>query len=130
MRTAVLAATVTLALSASVFAQGTAPSPADPGQPPAAAPSPDAGPPAQRGRRGGRRAAEGQPPAACDQGSAAEVQKCKAANVKSVQQALNRKIAQTCNKAIAAGGGRGRGAADERLACRYDTLNQLLQSLN
>jgi hypothetical protein len=133
MRKAALAAAVTLILGSAALAQGSAPSgspPPDSSQAPSAAPSQDMQPEGgRRGRRGGRRA-ELQPPAACDQGSPAEIRKCKQGNLRLLQQAINRKVVETCNKQAAAQGSRGPAARDARIDCRYDVMTKLLQSLN
>jgi hypothetical protein len=130
MRKAVLAAAVTLALGSAALAQGTAPSSPPDRQTPSAAPSDDMQPEGGRpGRRGGRRA-EVQPPAACDQGSPAEIRKCKQGNLRALQQAINRKVVETCNKQAATQGARGPAARDARIDCRYDVMTKLLQSLN
>ena len=69
-------------------------------------------------------------PAACDQGLPQDIRKCKAKNVAMVQRAIGKKVAEICQKQGGGGGMRGPGAADERLACRYDMMTKLLESLN
>ena len=131
MRRAALAIAIALTMTSAAAAQGTSPGAGAPG----AAPSPEmSAPPRANPRRGGS-AGQGALPASvsasCDQGSDADIRKCKAKNVAALQRALNRKIAESCQKQAGAGGPRRNpGAADERLSCRFDTMTRLMQSIN
>lgn len=117
MRKAALVIVLALMATAPAAAQGTAP-------PPGAAPD-GSPPPAAARTRGGAMVA---PPAVCDQGSVQDIRKCKAKNLAALQRAIGRKVAESCQKRLA--NIRGPSAADERLACRYDMLTQVLQGIN
>lgn len=123
MRRAALVIAVALTITAPAVAQDVNPPP-----PPGATSSESSPPPGARPRRGAR-AAPDATPAACDQGSPQDIRKCKAKNLALLQRAIGRKVAETCQKQLRAAGSRGRGAADERFACRHDMLTQILQSI-
>jgi hypothetical protein len=123
MRKVALVIAVALTVTAPAVAQDVNPPP-----PPGAAPSGGPPPPAARPRRGAMQAPDFNL-AACDQGSPQDIRKCKAKNVAMLQRAIGRKVVETCQKQLGVTGTRGPAAADERLACRYDLLTKLLDSL-
>jgi hypothetical protein len=120
MRRAALAIAIALT-TFSAAAQGVNPAPGR--NPPGANPSQGTSPTQDMNP------AQGTNPAACDQGLPSDMRKCKAKNVAAVQKAIGKKVAETCQKQPLSAGGRGPGAADERLACRYDMLTKLLESI-
>ena len=120
MRRAALAFAIALTATSPGAAQGVNPAPG-------AAPAPGMNAPPPANPRRNANPAESVA-AACDQGLPADMRKCKQKNVADLQKALNRKIAEACQKQSSVG--RGGPAADERLACRFDMLTKLIQSIN
>lgn len=123
MHKAALVFVAALTLAPQAIAQSPEPPPPPPG---IAAPGSPPMTPSRPQRRGGKTAPyDG--PITCDQPTPQEVRKCMAKNINAVQREIGRKIAESCARQIPTS--RGATVTDERLACRYNKLTALLESV-